>query len=67
MGIALNRRELIYKFLFKHSGPYFCDIKKKKNTYINNNKIYMNGGMAMTKEQTAKEVEYKMALKLLKC
>ena len=26
----------------------------------------MNGGMAMTKEQTAKEVEYKMALKLLK-
>jgi len=37
-----------------------------KNTYINNNKIYMNGGMVMTKEQTAKEVEYKMALKLLK-
>jgi len=26
----------------------------------------MIGGMAMTKEQTAKEVEYKMALKLLK-
>jgi len=37
-----------------------------KNTYINNNKIYMNGGMVMTKEQTVKEVEYKMALKLLK-
>jgi len=26
----------------------------------------MNGGMVMTKEQTVKEVEYKMALKLLK-
>lgn len=26
----------------------------------------MNGGMAMTKEQSIKEVEYKMALKLLK-
>lgn len=26
----------------------------------------MNGGMVMTNEQTAKEVEYKMALKLLK-
>ena len=37
-----------------------------KNTYINNNKIYMNGGMVMTKEQSIKEVEYKMALKLLK-
>ena len=37
-----------------------------RNTYINNNKIYMIGGMAMTKEQSVKEVEYKMALKLLK-
>ena len=37
-----------------------------KHTYINNSKIYMNGGMTMTREQSVKEVEYKMAVKMLK-
>ncbi len=47
----------------KVGGLYFCDIKIF-NFY--KEKLHRNGGEVMTKEQTLKEIEYKMSLKLLK-